>query len=254
MSTTQLILVAITVCIICLASLWFVQFKRQRAIERARKTVIYNAQINQLQQIAEATALFLNDQLIQFIAKRIESSAQILRNNKITPDKRSLHSLELAQAWLNEPGQLRKQAQKAKPESQQKRLTLLKSMIQHIRQGVLEKQVTRSEAKQLAIATKLSKIKLSCEYLQQQASEHCQQGDLQQGVTQLKKMKSLLEKISPLPDDLKKKLIECDGQISNIQETIKSQTESTSSKRLEAEFEKLEEQEQDWQKKQLYDQ
>lgn len=254
MSTTQLILVAITVCVICLASLWLAQIKRQRAIERARKTVIYNAQINQLQQIAEATALFLDDQLIQFIAKRIQSSAQILTDNKITPDKRSLNSVELAQQWINEPSQLRKQAQKAKPESQQKRLSLLKSMIQHIRQGVLEKQVTRSEAKQLAIATKLSKIKLSCEYLQQQANEHCQNGDLQQGISQLKKIKSLFDQISPLPNDLKQRLIECDSQINQIQETLNEQNESTSSKRLEEEFDKLEEQEQDWQKKQLYDQ
>jgi hypothetical protein len=257
MSTTQLILLAIGVCVICLAALWLAQIKRQRAIERARKTVIYNAQINQLQQIAEATAQILDDQLIKFLAQRILDSAQILRDNKITPDKRSLASTELAASWLNDPTPLRQQAQTSKPESQQKRHTLLRSIIQHIRQAVIEQQISRSEAKQLACATKISKIKLSCEYLQQQAKELNQKGELEQALLQLKKIKSQMKKIEPLPAEFKSYLIETDGQIDQVQQLIKQQNaenESSSGKRLAEEFDKLEEQEQDWQKKQLYDQ
>jgi hypothetical protein len=254
MSTTSLVLIAVLICALCVASLWVVQLKRQRAIERARKTIIYSSQINQLQQIAEATARYLDDQLIKFLASRIAYSAQLLSRNKITPDKRCQHIIEQAQSWATEPKILRKQARKGKAESQQKTLILLKSIIQHIRQGVMEHQVNRNDASQLANATKFSKIKLNCHHHQQLADEVLKKGELQQGIHALKKIKTLLNKVSPLPTDLKHQLIECQGLIDRTQLTLNEQSESSSKKRLEEEFDKQEKQDQDWQKKQLYDQ
>ncbi|MEH6450377.1 MAG: hypothetical protein V7765_17005 [Oleispira sp.] len=254
MSTSTLVIIAVLICVICVICLWAVQLKRQRAIERARKTIIYNAQINQLQQIAETTAPYLDDSLIKFIASRIIYNGQLLINNKIIPDKRCHHTIDLAQGWLTEPKSLRKQARKGKKESQQKILTLLKSIIQHIRQGVMEHQVNRSEAKQLAHAAKFSKIKLSCQYNQLSAEEALKAGELQQGIALLKKIKILLKRVSPLPNDLQQQLIECEGLIDKTQQSLNEQNENSSSKRLEEEFDKQEEQDQDWQKKQLYDQ
>lgn len=254
MSTISLTIIAVLICILCLACLWVVQFKRQRAIERARKSIIYTAQINQLQKIAETTAQYLDDSLIQFLATRIEYSGQLLVQNKITPDKRCQHTIELAKGWAADPKSLRKQAHKGKPESQQKNLTLLKDIIQHIRQSVMEHQTSRSSAKQLAYAAKFSKIKLSCKHYQQHADEAFKAGELPQAVAQLKKIKALLSKISPLPNDLQQKLIDCQGLIESTLQTINEKREETSSKRLEEEFDKQEEQDQGWQKKQLYDQ
>ena len=71
---------------------------------------------------------------------------------------------------------------------------------------------------------------------------------------QLKKIKLLLSRVSPLNNELKALLIECDSQIDQTQTIINDQTENSSSQRLSEEFDKLEEQEQDWQKKQQYDQ
>lgn len=254
MSTSTLVIIAVLICVICVTCLWVVQLRRQRAIERARKTIIYNAQINQLQQIAETTAPYLDDSLIKFLANRIIYNGQLLLNNKIIPDKRCHHTIELAQGWLTEPKSLRKQARKGKKESQQKTLTLLKSIIQHIRQGVMEHQVNRSEAKQLAHAAKFSKIKLSCQHNRLLADEALKAGELQQGISLLKKMKVLLNRVSPLPNDLQQQLIECQGLIDTTQQSLNEQNENSSSKRLEEEFDKQEEQDQEWQKKQLYDQ
>jgi len=254
MSTTSLILIAIIICLICLGSLWLAQVKRQRAIERARKTVIYNAQINQVQQIAQATAQFLDDQLIQFLANRIIYSATILSKNKITPDKRSAHIIEQAGEWLQNPKVLRKQAQKEKTESHQKRLTLLKTIIQHIRQGVIDHEISRSEAKKLATSAKICKIKLACSHYQQDAEQSLKEGELQQAIGHLKKIKKTLSQISPLNNELKQQLIECDARIDETQQTINNQTDNTSNQRLSDEFDKMTEHEEDWQKKQLYDQ
>jgi hypothetical protein len=252
MSTSTFVIIAILICATCLGCLWLVQLKRQRAIERARKTIIYNAQINQLQQIAESTAQYLDDSLIQFLANRINYNAQILINNKIVPDKRCQHTIELARSWADNPKALRKQARKGKAETQQKSLILLQSIIQHIRQSVMEHQTNRAEAKRLAQATKISKIKLNCHHRQELANEALDSGELQQGINQLKKIKTLLSKVSPMPNDLQQIMIECQGLIDNTQQTINASKEETGSKRLEDEFDKLEEQ--DWQKKQLYDQ
>ncbi len=254
MSTTTFIIIAITVCLLCLASLWLAQLKRQRAIEKARKTVIYNVQISQLQQIAEATALYLDDKLIQFLANRIIYSAQILTTNNIRPDKRSLNTIEQAHIWLKEPKKLRIQARTTKAESQEKQVSLLKSIIQHIRQGVLDHEISNDEAKNLANATKLSKVKLSCHHHQKLADESLQSEDFFNAMIQLKKIKLLLSRVSPLNNELKALLIECDSQIDQTQTIINDQTENSSSQRLSEEFDKLEEQEQDWQKKQQYDQ
>ena len=253
MSTSTFIVIAILICAACLACLWLAQLKRQRAVERARKTIIYNAQINQLQQIAESTAQYLDDSLIQFLANRINYNAQVLLNNKIVPDKRCQHTIELAQSWRENPKALRKYARKNKAETQQKSLVLLRSIIQHIRQSVIEHQTNRSEAKQLAYATKISKIKLSCSHYQKLADEAFNGEEPQQGLIQLKKIKALLTKASPLPNDLKQIMIECQGLIDDKQQIINDNKEETGSKRLEDEFDKLEEQDQDWQKKQLYD-
>lgn len=252
MSTT-LILIIVAISLLCLMAAWLAQVKRQRTIEKARKAIIYNTNINQLQQIVEATAHYLDDSLIEFLANRIQHNAQILSQNKILPDKRSLHALELTQSWIAEPKALRKQASKNKTENQQKRLILLKSIIQHIRQGVIEHQINRIEAKQLAFSTKIGKLKLSCNHYQQLAETTLHEGELQQGINILKKLKLMLDRVSPLPNDLQQQLIKCQGLIEKSQQMLKEQSDNASGKRLEEEFDKEEEQEQDWQKKQLYD-
>lgn len=256
MSISSLILAVVLVCTFCIISLWLVQLKRQKAIEKARKTIIYNAQINQLLQIAETTAQYIDDQLILFLANRIDYSAQLLYRSKIVPDKRSQNTIEQAQNWVLDPKSLRKQARKGKKESQQKSLNLLKSIIQHIRQGVLEQQVSRSEAKLLAHSTRFGRIKLNCFHYQQAAEEALRKGELTQGIDSLKKVTTLLNKASPLPKDLKQQLISCQDLIDKTQLTLNDERENTGSKRLEEEFDKEEEldQKQDWQKKQLYDQ
>ncbi|MGK0250211.1 MAG: hypothetical protein ACI910_002980 [Oleispira sp.] len=253
MSATRLIFIVILVCALCIISLWAAQLKRQRAIEKARKTIIYTAQITQLQQIAEATAQYLDDQLIQFLASRIDYIAQLLTLHKITPDKRCQHVIEQAQGWATDPKMLRKQSRKGKTEKQQKILILLKSIIRHIRQGVMEHQVSRNQANQLAHATKISKIKLNCNHYQKVAKEALKTGELQQGINTLKKIKALLAKVSPLPTDLQQQLIECQDLIDNTQQTLNEQSENSSSKRLREVFDKDEEQDQEWQKKKLYD-
>lgn len=241
------------VCTLCIISLWAAQLKRQKAIEKARNNIIYTAQIMQLHQIIEATATYLDDQLIQFLTNRIDYSAQLLTRHKITPDKRCQHIIEQAREWATDPIMLRKQAQNEKPESQQKILSLLKSIIQHIRQSVMEHKISRDQANQLAHATKFSNIKLNCYHHQQMAKEALKTGELQQGIDTLKKIKALLDKVSPLPTDLQQQLSECQDLIDNTRQTLKEQNEKSSSKRLEEEFDKEREQDQEWQKKKLYD-
>jgi hypothetical protein len=253
MSTTQLIFIVMLVCTLCIISLWAAQLKRQKAIEKARNNIIYTAQIMQLHQIIEATATYLDDPLIQFLANRIDYSAKLLTRYKITPDKRCQHIIEQAQEWAIDPKMLRKQAQKEKPESQQKILSLLKSIIQHIRQGVMEHKVSRDQANQLAHATQFSKIKLNCYHHQQMAKEALKTGELKQGIDILKKVKALLERVSPLPADLQQQLIECQDLIDNTQQILKKQNETSSSNYLEEAFDKEEEQDQEWKKKKLYD-
>jgi bacterioferritin (cytochrome b1) len=63
----------------------------------------------------------------------------------------------------------------------------------------------------------------------------------------------MLDRVSPLPNDLQQQLIKCQGLIEKSQQMLKEQSDNASGKRLEEEFDKEEEQEQDWQKKQLYD-
>ena len=256
MSISSLMLVAVLICVLCVVSLWIVQLKRQRTIEKARKTIIYNAQITQLQQTAEATAQYIDDQLIRFLASRIDYYAQQLHKHKIAPDKRCQLFIEQAQNWTTEPKSLRKQARKNKPVNQQKSLNLLKSIISHIRQSVMEHQINRNEAKLLAHATRFGRIKLNCWHFQQAAEEALKAGELLQGIESLKKVKTLLTKASPLPKDLEQQLIKCQELIDKTQQTLNKKPESTGSKRLEEEFDKEEEQDQqqDWQKKQLCDQ
>lgn len=259
MSTSSLIWVVTAISALCLVSLWLVQFKRQRAIEKARKTIIYHAQIQQLAHIAEETALYLDDSLIQFIANRIDYSAQLLMRNKIAPDKRCQHVIEQAQVWAQEPKSLIKQARSGKVESQQKTLNMLKSIISHIRQALVDNQVSRDEAKQLALSTRFSKIKMNCLHLQKKADDAIRADNLQQGIDTLKRIKNLINKVSPLPKELEGRLAQCQASLDKTQLMLKEQREKqrgqhSSSTRLEEEFTKQEEQDQDWQKKQLYDQ
>jgi flagellar basal body-associated protein FliL len=48
MSTTLLIFIVMLVCALCIISLWGVQLKRQRAIEKSRQNIFYTAQTKNL--------------------------------------------------------------------------------------------------------------------------------------------------------------------------------------------------------------
>ncbi len=252
MSATNLIMVVILISILCITILWLFQIKRQRAIERARKTVIYTAQITQIHQIVESAAQFLDDNLLCFLAKRIDESANQLAKHKIQLDKRSRNTQEQALLWISEPKKIRKQARSRKPESQQKRLLLLKSIIQHIRQAISKHTIPRKEALSLASSTKVSKIKLACYYHQQDADNAIKKQDTQAAIQTLKKIKALLSQVEPRPADLEHNFISCSELLEQQQEIMK-QSKPQSTKRLEEEFDKQEEMDQDWQKKQLYD-
>ncbi len=252
MSATNLIMVVILISILCVTVLWLFQIKRQRAIERARKTVIYTSQITQIHQIVESAAQFLDDNLLTFLAKRIDDSANQLAKHKIQLDKRSRNTQEQALLWISEPKKIRKQARSRKPESQQKRLLLLKSIIQHIRQAISKHTIPRKEALSLANSTKISKIKLACYYHQQDADSAIKGQDTQAAIQTLKKIKALLLQVDPRPADLEHTFTNCNELLEQQQELMK-QSKPQSTKRLEEEFDKQEEMDQDWQKKQLYD-
>jgi len=252
MSITSLIIAVIFVSVLCIATLWIFQIKKQRAIERARKTIIFSSQITQINQIVDSLAHFLDDSLLAFLSKSIDESIEQLNKYNIEPDKRSKNIQEQAQLWINEPKKVRKQSRTRKPEKQQKRLLQMKSIIQFIRQALSRRSLSRKEALSLANSTKIGKVKLACYYYQQDADRAIQEQDTQAAIQALKKIKARLVKIDPLPNDLQKTLNKCDTLLKEQQNTIKNSRPS-STKRLEDEFDKQEEIDQDWQKKQLYD-
>ena len=252
MSATNLIMVVILISVLCITALWLMQLKKQRAIERARKTVIYTAQITQINQVVDSVAQFLDDKLLSFLAKCIDDSANQLIKHKIQLDKRSRNTQEQALLWISEPKKIRKQARSRKSESQQKRLLQMKSIIQYIRQAISRHTIPRKEALSLANSTKIGKIKLACHYYQQEADSAIKGQDTQAAILILKKTKTLLMKIDPIPSDLEQTLAHCNELLKQQQEVMK-QSKPQSTKRLEEEFDKQEEMDQDWQKKQDYD-
>jgi len=242
----------IFVSLLCIVALWLFQIKRQRTIERARKTVIYTSQIVQIHQVVDSVAQFLDDSLLSFLAKCIDDSATQLTKHKIQLDKRCQNTQEQALLWISEPKKVRQQARSRKSEGQQKRLLQMKSIIQHIRQAISRQSIPRKEALSLAHSTKISKIKLACHYFQQEADSAIKSQDTQGAILILKKTKTLLTKIDPTPSDLENILASC-SELLNQQQEIMKQSRPQSTKRLEEEFDKQEEMDQDWQKKQLYD-
>jgi hypothetical protein len=252
MSATNLIIVVILVSVLCITALWLIQIKKHRAIERARKTVIYTSQITQIHQVVDSVAQFLDDNLLNFLAKCINDSANQLVKNKILLDKRTKNTQEQALLWISEPKKIRQQARSRKSESQQKRLLQMKSIIQHIRYAISKHTIPRKEALSLASSTKISKIKLACHYLLQEADSAIKNQETQGAIQVLKRIKTLLMQINPIPSDLEHTLASCSELLEQQQEIMK-QSKPQSTKRLEEEFDKQEEMNQDWQKKQDYD-
>lgn len=252
MSTTNLIIAVIVVCLICIITLWFFQLKKQRAIERARKSVIYTSQITQIHQLVESVAQFLDDKLLVFLAQCVDNSIAQLEKHKIDIDKRCKNTQEQALLWISEPKKVRQQARSKKSESQQKRLLKLKSIIQHIRYAVSKNKIPRKEALALANSTKISKIKLACHYFQQEADDAIKKQDTQSAIGALKKIKGLLAQLKTVPSQLENTLTNC-NELLEQQQNIMKQSRPQNTKRLEEEFDKQEEMDQDWQKKQDYD-
>ena len=129
----------------------------------------------------------------------------------------------------------------------------MKSIIQLIRQALSRRSLSRKEALSLADSTKISKIKLACHHHQREADEAIKNQNTQTAIQSLNKVKSLLTNIDPLPSSLKSTLEKC-SQLLEQQQGILKESRPNGTKRLEDEFDKQEEIDQDWQKKQLYDQ
>lgn len=241
MSITSLIIAVISVSAICISTLWIFQIKKQRAIERARKKIIFTSQISQIHEIVESLAHFLDDNLLAFLAKSISENIEQMDKHNIEPDKRSQNTQEQAKLWMSAPRKIRKQFQNKKPEKKQARLLQMKSITQFIRQAISRRSISRKEALSLVDSTKIGKIKLTCYYHQQDADKAIQNNNTAVAIQALKKI-----------NDLQVTLDKSNTLLKEQQETIKN-TRSSGTKRLENEFDKQEEIDHDWQKKQLYD-
>lgn len=248
MSTTMLIMIVLIVSSLCIAVLWIFQVKKQQAIERARKTIIYTSQITQIQQVVEETALFLDNKLLAFLASQVDNSIARLMKHKIEPDKRCQNIQENAQLWISNPHNVRQQTTTKKSEGQQKRLLLLKNIIQYIRAAAGKSVISRKEAKSLAFSTKLAKVKLFCHYYQQDIDEAINSHRAEMAIITIKKMKTLLAQFSTLPKELAAQSDKCNALLEEQQALVKA-SKAQSNKRLEEEFDKQEEIDQDWQKK-----
>lgn len=252
MSTTTLILIVLIVSVICIATLWLFQIKKQRAVERARKTILYSSQITQIHQVVDETAQFLDNTLLAFLSSQVDNGISRLIKHKIQPDKRCQNTQEQAQLWINDAQKIRQQALNRKSEGQQKRLLMLKNIIQYIRLAVSKNAISRKEAKALAYSTKISKVKLFCYYYQLEIDTALKEGNSEAATNSLKKMKALLAQLSSLPQELEEQSAHCNQLLEQQQKVVK-ESKNTNDKRLEEEFDKQEEIDQDWQKKQHYD-
>ena len=251
MPTDVLIVSAVLAVVAILGIVWLIQYRQQKAIEKARAAVLCSDGIRELHQLVESTALVLDDSLIQFAGQRITALSKQLSFLGTGSDKKLSNMSIVAQQWANKPASARREGSglPENPKQAQNCSILLKHLLGHIRNAVKEKKIDVGQAKQLANRTRISNIKLITRFYTQQGKAAVSINKHRLALRHFKKARQILEQHSSLPEDLKKMKETINQDITREQDALKEQTAGNSEKRLETEFNRLEEDDQFQQKK-----
>lgn len=255
MSTTSLIILASLVAICALAALWLIQYRQQKAIERARKSVIYTDSMRELHQAAEQAACLIDTKVIEFCAHQLINLADKLNQLGTAKNKIAAQALQAAHQWIDNPALLKQKNDTVISESNATSIrSAMKTLMRHVREAATRRECSVPAANQLIRALRTANLRLSAQFYLQKGDSAAKLNTPRLALLHYRKLKGILVKQKKLPEELKATLSQLDELIQQQQDLQKQQNDNNADKRLEAEFDKLEEQDQDWEKKkQMYD-
>ena len=255
MSTTSLVILASLVAISALAALWLIQYRQHKAIERARKSVIYTDSMRELHQAVEQAASLIDNKVIEFCAQQLIKLADKLTQLGANKNKVAAHALQSAQQWAENPALVKQKAETVISESNATSMrSAMKVLIRHVREAATRRECSVPAANQLIRALRASNLRLSSQFYMQKAGAAAKLSNHRLALMHYRKLKGILVKQKNLPEELQATLTQLDELIQQQQDQQKQQNDNNADKRLEAEFDKMEEQDQDWEKKkQMYD-
>lgn len=241
MSTTSLVILAIFVAIAAFIALWLAQYRQQKAIERARQAVLFTDAMRELHQGITDTLLIIDPALTEFAAQRILTLGSRLKKLNTSISKQAQQAMQQASEWLESPSKAKEQAKLAEPK---KARAALRALIHHIKIAAHRKDIAVPAANKLIKSIKLCNLKISCDLYLAKANAAIKLNNPRGALTHYRKLKGLLQQQKELPEHLMQIAKELDNFIEEQQAAIRSQSDNGSNKRLEAEFDKLEEDDQ----------
>ena len=255
MPTTSLVILASLVAVSALAALWLIQYRQHKAIERARKSVIYTDAMRELHQAVEQTACLIDNKVVEFCAQQLITLSGKLNQLGVSQNKVATQALQAAQQWNDNPALLKQKGQTEVSESNVTAMrAAMKVLIRHVREAATRRECSVPAANLLIRALRSSNLRLSSQFYIQKGDAAAKLSNHRLALMHYRKLKGILVKQKSLPEELQNTLKQLDDLIQQAQNEQKQQTDNNADKRLEAEFDKMEEQDQDWEKKkQMYD-
>lgn len=245
MSTSSLVILAIFTALTAVGALFFLRWREQKRLERARKAVIHSDQMGELNLIGESLQPWVSPAILHFIALDIQQHGNELSLLQAPDNKRCNKALENALIWLNAtpkpPAKLPTQVKQA-----QEIRNLIQRLQDIIRSGHQQQRISTDQARQFLHETRLLNVKIAVTVFDAKATAAASINNPSQAVQFLKKAEAALNQLTDPPDDLKAMLEAIQQRINEQQELRQPAAGAT---RLEEGAEWLSAEDDSWKKK-----
>lgn len=247
MSTLLLVVLAIITAIASVLALFFIRWREQQRLERARAAINLSDDIGDLSVIADALHPWLSLLAKQFIGTEMHRRGIQLQQLDFPVSRKIQGALLQAEQWRNEPPTSDKQELPASTHQAQHLRQCLQSLMNHVRQSYQQHHIPKKQANELLREIRILNVRISVRVFSDKATAFLTINNPTRAQHFINKANKSVATLDTVPDDLNKQLERLNLRLSEVKAAQAPAIPTES--RLEKATQQMADDEQAWKKK-----
>lgn len=247
MSTLLLVVLAIITAIASVLALFFIRWREQQRLEKARAAINLSDDIGDLSVIADALQPWLSLLAKRFIGTEMHRRGVQLQQLDFPVSRKIQGALLQAEQWRNEPAASDKQELPVSPHQAQHLRQCLQSLMNHVRHSYQQHRIPKKQANDLLREIRVLNVRISVHVFSDKATAFLHLNNTTRAQHFINKASKSAATLDDIPDDLSKQLERLTLRLNEVKAAQAPATPMES--RLEKATEQMAADEDSWKKK-----
>lgn len=206
MPTLMLVVLAIITAIASVSALYFIRWRDQQRLARARAAISLSDDLADFSVIVDALQPWLSITIKSFIGEECYRRGQQLQQLNFPISRKTKDTLAQVEQWRNEPPPPIKQALPAATHQAQHLHQCLQSLMNHVRHSYQKRQVRKDQANSILRDIRELKVRISVQVFSDKATAFLHMNNPTRAQHFIHKVKKSMDSLDVIPDELSNQL------------------------------------------------